>query len=227
MKDKLLQLCRRLKKSTRDELLEFMDIQEDVLDLALLYLIHEGKIQESNGYYFYIDKQAPKLHGKNKNLANMFQHHSPETIDLIIRCFCTNIASPKTSCLTGLSMCCINNFYNLFKREIYSQQKQILIKSYYANPQKSRYRTFFKKHVYFYIYNNHVFVTEKPFRGNYEKEFSKQEIKIFKNIYCYLTRIESHHKNEDYLHQNISESIWRRNKNFDELYFELKNLVNL
>ncbi len=227
MKDKLLQLCRRLKKSTRDELLELLDIQEDVLNFALLYLMNEGRIQESNGYYFYIDKQPHKLHGKNKNLANMCQHHPPETIDLIIRCFCTNIASPKVSCLTGLSSSCINNFYYLFRETLYTRQQKELFNLYHLKPQKCRYRIFFNKQAYFYIYNNKLYVTSKPFLGSNEQLFSKHDIQTFKKIYCYLARIESHNKNEFNIHQNLAELIWKRNKIFDELYIDLKNLVNL
>lgn len=54
MKDKLISLCRRLKNFTRDELLSFIDVEEEVLDLTLLFLIYEGSIEECDGVYSYV-----------------------------------------------------------------------------------------------------------------------------------------------------------------------------
>ena len=82
---------------------------------------------------------------------------------------------------------------------------------------------------YFYIYNNNIYITDKLFQTNdYEKNFSASEIKEFKKIYCYLARIESHNKNKINLYYKLSESLWRRNKKFEELYQDLKsNLFNI
>ena len=45
MKDQILKLCKRLKKCTLNDILQLMEIQPEVLELALIYLINEGELQ--------------------------------------------------------------------------------------------------------------------------------------------------------------------------------------
>lgn len=56
---------------------------------------------------------------------------------------------------------------------------------------------------------------DKPLDTIDKAEFSK--------IYCYLTRNLTHNQNAHNLNYKIAEILWRRNKNFNELYFDLKN----
>ncbi|HIT91881.1 MAG TPA: hypothetical protein IAD11_03050, partial [Candidatus Stercorousia faecigallinarum] len=60
MKDKLLSLCKRLRNATHDELLSFMEIEEDVLDRMLLFLIEEGKIEKSEDTYHFLKSSIPE-----------------------------------------------------------------------------------------------------------------------------------------------------------------------
>ena len=106
---------------------------------------------------------------------------------------------------------------------IYERQLHELVNHYCKNPQKFRFRKFFEKYAYFYNYNNKIFVTKKPLQAKRENNFTKEEEQEFKKIYCYLARIESHNQNEVYLYQRLAESIWRREKSFEELYSDLKN----
>ena len=51
-KDKILKLCRRLKKCTLDDLVSLTETNEDIVKTALLYLENEGFIQllpDNNG----------------------------------------------------------------------------------------------------------------------------------------------------------------------------------
>ena len=89
--------------------------------------------------------------------------------------------------------------------------------------QKFRFRKFFEKYAYFYNYNNKIFVTKKPLQAKRENNFTQEEEQEFKKIYCYLARIESHNQNEVYLYQRLAESIWRREKSFEELYSDLND----
>ena len=82
---------------------------------------------------------------------------------------------------------------------------------------------FYEKYAYFYVYDNRVFVSDKLLRATLEKKFSRNEIQEFKRMYCYLTRIESHNTNENYMYYRLAEYIWRRNQDFEELYYDLKN----
>ena len=95
-------------------------------------------------------------------------------------------------------------------------------------PQEGRYRIFFEKYVFFYVYNNKIFLSDSLLRGECEKKFTKSEIREFKIMYSYLSRIESHNGNEDYMYHRLAEYIWRRGREYKDLYTDLKqNLLNI
>lgn len=228
MKDQLLLLCKRLRNATHDELLDFMEVEEDVLNSMLLYLINEGSIEDNDGCYRYVQTPRSTEQKKIKNLHLMFQYHSPETIDLIIKSFCLKLPSQKVCYLVNLSDTCIIQFYNEFRKLIYERQFKTLYNKFFAKPKIGRYRLFFEHYVYFYVYDNRVYVSEKLLRYNNEKNFDKSEIKEFKKIYSYLSRFDCHNKNAVNIHHKLAEGIWRREKEFQELYMDLKyNLLNI
>ena len=228
--NKLLSLCRRLKNFTREDLLSYLEIEEETLDNMLLYLIDEGNIEENVGGYSYVKSSASTSNVKreNKNLHYMFQFHSPETIELLIKSFCLGLQTQKTAYLLNLNNSCIADFYTEFRKLIYERQHKILLNYFFEKPQIGRYRIFFEQYAYFYIYNNQVFVTDKLLKGQNETSFNKAEIKEFKKVYCYLSRIVSHNKNEVNLYHNLAEYIWRKERTFEDLYQDLKkNLLNI
>lgn len=223
MKDQILKLCKRLKKSTLNDILQLMEIQPEVLELALMYLISEGDLQEKDGIYTVIEKTTKKGQIENKNLNLMFMFHSSETVDLIMRGFCALIPTQKLSHLVNVDDNCIGDFYRIFRNLIYERQLNELLNFYFTNPQQGRFRKFFEKYAYFYSYNNKIYVSKKLLQANREKNFSDAEIQDFKKVYSYLSRIESHNMNEVCLHQRLAEGIWRREKEFKELYDDLRN----
>lgn len=223
MKDQILKLCKRLKKCTLNDILQLMEIQPEVLELALMYLISEGDLQEKAGIYTVIEKTTKKGQIENKNLNLMFMFHSPETVDLIMRGFCALIPTQKLSHLVNIDDNCIGDFYRIFRNLIYERQLNELLNFYFTNPQQGRFRKFFEKYAYFYSYNNKIYVSKKLLQANREKNFTDTEIQDFKKVYSYLSRIESHNMNEVCLHQRLAEGIWRREKVFQELYEDLRN----
>lgn len=223
MKDQILKLCKRLKKCTLNDILQLMEIQPEVLELAIMYLISEGDLQEKDGIYTVIEKTTKKGQIENKNLNLMFMFHSSETVDLIMRGFCALIPTQKLSHLVNVDDNCIGDFYRIFRNLIYERQLNELLNFYFTNPQQGRFRKFFEKYAYFYSYNNKIYVSKKLLQANREKNFSDAEIQDFKKVYSYLSRIESHNMNEVCLHQRLAESIWRREKDFQKLYEDLKN----
>jgi len=194
------------------------DVEESVLKLLLLTLVNEKRLIQKNEIYFY-NKTA-----KNKQFS-LFQYFNKTIINLVIRCFCVQIPADKTSLLVGISHYSVDKLYNHFRKLLYDKQKAELLKLYSLNPQESRIRTFFEQNAYFYIYNNQVYITDKPLKSNEEKVFSKKEIQEFKKIYCYLSRIECHNKNQVNLYHKLAEALWRRNKSFEELHEDLNKLI--
>lgn len=230
MKDKVLRLCRRLKKCTLDELVSFIETDEDVIKTALIYLENENLIQEKGGQIIYTDNsdKLPKGRIERKKLNLMFEYRTPEEVEIIIKGFCLEIPPQKLCEFVGVNANCVGHYYGIFRKMIYDRQFQILLKAFFEKPQQGRYRTFYNKLAFFYVYKNRVFVSNKLLRATLEKNFTKPEIIEFKKMYSYLTRIESHNMNEVYMYYRLAESIWRRCREYGYLYRDLKrNLLNI
>ncbi len=218
MKDRILRLCRRLDKFTHEEISTITeDINESVLELLLLTLVQEGKLSLKNGMYFY-NKQISKK-------PSILSFYPKQIIDTAIRCFCLLIPAYKTSQIIGIAENSSMQLYNIFRELIYERQTKKLNFLYGKFPQQCRNRMFFDTEFHFYIYYNQVFLSENPFQSPDEKAFTKSEEQEFKKVYSYLTRFTSHNSNKVDLPQKLAEGIWRRNKEFKELYVDLK--VNL
>ena len=222
MKERVLKLCRRLDKFTLDEISTIAeDIDESVLELLLLTLVQEGKLTFRNGLYFY-NKQS-----FNKKYS-ILSYYPAKILDIVIRCFCLSIPAYKAKDIIAITESSTMQLYYIFRQLIYERQTKKLNFLYGKSPQQCRNRMFFDTEFHFYIYNNQVFVSEKLFQSREEKIFTKPEIQEFKKVYSYLTRFTSHNSNKVDLPQKLAEGIWRRNKEFKELYADLKvNLLRL
>ena len=222
MKDRILRLCRRLDKFTLDEISTIAeDVDEAVLELLLLTLVKEGKLTLRNDLYFY-NKQS-----FNKKYS-ILSYYPAKILDIVIRCFCLSIPAYKAKDIIAITESSTMQLYYIFRQLIYERQTKKLNFLYGKSPQQCRNRMFFDTEFHFYIYNNQVFVSEKLFQSREEKIFTKPEIQEFKKVYSYLTRFTSHNSNKVDLPQKLAEGIWRRNKEFKELYADLKvNLLSL
>lgn len=227
MKDKVLRLCRRLKCCTLSDLVEFTESEEVIIETMLLYLEQEGLIQYKNGLITIDDIDKKKNDINNKNLQLMFKYRTNEEIEILLKGFCLEISPPKLCKLLSIKQKCVCDYYCLFRKNIYNRQFKKLLNLFMEKPQIGRYRTFYNKFAFFYIYNNQIYISEKLLRASLEKNYNKDEIREFKKVYSYLSRIESHNINEQFLYYRLAEYIWRRGKNFDFLYEDLKyNLVS-
>lgn len=84
MKDKILKLCKRLDRFGIDKIETISEIEQSELLSILEQLVEEKKLVLNNNIYSYLKKiEKPK--------PQIFEHYSKESIDLIIRCFCSNI----------------------------------------------------------------------------------------------------------------------------------------
>ena len=72
MKDRILKLCKRLKNCTLNDITQLMDIEPSVLEVILLFLINENKIQEKDGIYSVIEELPTKNGIESKNLLHAF-----------------------------------------------------------------------------------------------------------------------------------------------------------
>ena len=60
MKDKILKLCRRLKKCTLDDFTEFIGVDGEILESLLKYLVYTGDLMENDGVYCLCQKVSKK-----------------------------------------------------------------------------------------------------------------------------------------------------------------------
>lgn len=228
MKEKVLTLCRRLKKCTLDDLVSYLEIKSDEIKPILLQLENDGCIKRNDGGILYLGKNTVskgKIERKDINL--MFEYRTPEEKEIIIKGFCLEIPPQKLCELLNLHRNCTCNYYAIFRKMIYDRQFKELLKEYDLDPQVGRYRKFYEKYAYFYVYNEKVFVSNKLLKSDKkEKEFTKKEVREFKITYSFLTRVESHNVNEHYMYYRLAEYIWRRNKDYKTLYKDLKYLIN-
>lgn len=222
MKEQIFRLCKRLKNCTLNDLAQMLEVDEVIIETALLFLEQEGLIQLINDTIVISDNK-PQNNVQAKNLSLMRYYISEEVLDIVIKGFCLEIPQTKMQHLVPINRNCISDYYGVFRKLIYERQFKMLIDKYQEKPQQGRYRIFFDKYAYFYIYEKQVYVSDKLLRAKLEKNFNKEEIKEFKRMYCYLSRLESHNKNQDYLHYRLAEFLWRREKDFNFLYQDLKN----
>lgn len=224
MKEQIFRLCKRLKNCTLNDLVQMLEVEDAIIETALLFLEQEDSISIKNGIISTTDIK-PKKDLEKKNLYLMTQHISSNDYDFIMKGFCLNIPPQKMCHFVDASRTSTCYYYGVFRNLIYEKQFKELMGYFIEKPQMGRYRKFYEKYAYFYVYNNKVFVSEKLLRANKEKAFEKEEIREFKRMYCYLARVESHNVNENYMYQRLAEYIWRRERSFEELYSDLKNNI--
>lgn len=217
MKERILRLCKRLSKFTLDEISTISELAPDRLLPIINELIFESKLLQENGVYFYTKKQS--ISAK----YSILKYYPKVTIDLVLRCFCESISTTKVSHILSVGEDQIQKFYTIFRMLIYERQEKRLRDFYVQESQNARRRKFFDQEVYLYIYNKQVFVSEVLLQCDNDKPLDTNDKAEFSKIYCYLTRNLTHNQSAHNLNYKIAETLWRRNKNFNELYFDLKN----
>ena len=219
MKDKILQLCKRLNKFSLENLEILSEIPKSNLLSLLDEFVNEGKLITRNNEYIYC-KQNPVIQNHS-----IFKLYPAVVTDTVIRCFCEDIKTIKTSNIANIGEDQVQKFYTIFRTLIYQRQKRQLDSYYSKQPQKARHRKFFNKEVYLYLYFNQIFVSENILKSEDDKMFSSKEKAEFTTIYCYLSRNLTHNTNANNLSYKIAETLWRRKRGFKDLYFDLKSLV--
>ena len=224
MNDQLLRTCKRLNKFTLEELEIITETDKTVLKPVLEELISKKQLVFRNGaYLYYQEKSTEKALLK---LPLLFQYHTQENIELIFRAFCAEIPSTKTELFLGFRRDTVCKFNHFFRKTLYECQYQKLLKHYKKQPQIPCVRIFCEIPIYFYTYENQVFIASKPIGNKAKKYADKEAMQELKKVYSFVTRDKELHKFRNYIEHRISETIWRRNKPFEQLLSELKELIN-
>ena len=219
MEEQILKLCKRLNKFKLKHLEILSEVPKAELLPILSKFFDENKlIKQENEYLFQKSKLSVQKY-------SIFKTYPAIINDIVLRCFCENINSIKTSHIVNIGEDQVQKIYTIFRTLIYQRQKQNLDFYYLKSPQKARHRKFFNQEVYLYLYSNQIFVSENLLKSSEDKTFSTAQKVEFTTIYCYLSRNLTHNKMATNLNCKIAETLWRRKREFKDLYYDLKLLA--
>ena len=178
---------------------------------VLQELVKDGHLNLVGGIYSYKAEQ-------NLPLPFCFKFHSQEKIEMITKCFCAGVKSKQASFLLDIGDATMQNFYKHFRQMIYERQLNALKTHFECEPRTAKMRRFYDIPVYFYLYNDELFVVDKPLKTKRKKlSHTKEESLRIKVLYSRLRRSINHSQMKQNLAQHVAEHIWRYEKKFYEL----------
>lgn len=206
MKDKILKLAKRLDKFRLEDIEPILNCEG--VNEVLQELVSEGLLDFDGNIYSY------KEPVKHSPLPFCFKFHSQEKIEMITKCFCAGVKSKQASFLLDISDATVQNFYKHFRQMIYERQLNTLKTHFEREPKTHKMRTFFDIPVCFYLYDDELFVVDKPLKTKRkELPHTKQESLRIKVLYSRLRRSINHSKMKQNLAQHVAEHVLRSNKN--------------
>lgn len=159
MKNKILKLAKRLETFKLEDIESIMgEGIEDVLQ----ELVKDGQLNLVGEIYSY--KSERKL-----PLPFCFKFHSQEKIEMITKCFYAGVKSKQASFLLDIGDATMQNFYKHFRQMIYERQLNALKTHFEQKSKIAKMRRFYDIPVYFYLYNDELFVADKPLKTKQKK----------------------------------------------------------
>ena len=114
----------------------------------------------------------------------------------------------------------MQNFYKHFRQMLYEGQLNTLKTHFEQKPKTAKMRRFFDIPVYFYLYDDELFVVDKPLKTKRKKQpHTKEESLRIKVLYSRLRRSINHSQMKQNLAQHLAEHIWRYGKEYKMLNF--------
>ena len=225
MKERILKLCKRLNKFSQADIETISGLRPYEITPILYELQKENLIEEVNGVYYYLKYSLEK---HNINMPIVFQYHTKETVQLILKCFCADIQAEKVSLITNLSRNSISVFFNHFRTALYNKQLQELNCYFSIYPKIPLGHTFYDEKLYFYYYHNNIYISDKELKSVVKVEKHPiNEIKIIHNFHCKLRRLLNNSTYKQSLAKIAYSKHWLHIKNQSEKLSELYNLLNI
>lgn len=212
MKDKILKLAKRLETFRLEDVESIMG--EGVKDI-LQELVKYGQLNLVGEIYSYKAE-------RNLPLPFCFKFHSQEKIEMITKCFCAEVKSKQASFLLNIADATVQNFYKHFRQMIFERQLNTLKTHFEQNPKIAKMRRFYDIPVYFYLYEDELFVADKPLKTKRKKlPHTKEESLRIKVLYSRLRRSINHSQMKQNLAHHVAEHIWMYGKEYNVLFREL------
>lgn len=214
MKNKILKLAKRLETFRLEDVESIMG--EGIEDI-LQELVEDGQLNSVGKIYSYKAE-------RNLPLPFCFKFHSQEKIEMITKCFCAGVKSKQASFLLDIADATVQNFYKHFRQMIYERQLNALKTHFEQKPKFAKMRRFYDIPVYFYLYDDELFVVDKPLKTKRKKLLhTKQESLRIKVLYSRLRRSINHSQMKQNLAQHVAEHIWKYYKRYPILHYYLFN----
>lgn len=209
MKNKILKLAKRL------ETFKLEDVESIIgkgIEDVLQELVEDRQLNLVGKIYSYKAEQ-------NLQLPFCFKFHSQEKIEMITKCFCAGVKSKQASFLLDIADATVQNFYKHFRQMIYERQLNTLKTHFEHEPKIPKMRKFYDIPVYFYLYDDELFVVDKPLKTKRKKlPHTKQESLRIKVLYSRLRRSINHSQMKQNLAQHLAEHIWRYRKCYTDIF---------
>ncbi len=210
MKDKILKLAKRLDKFRLEDIEGILG--ENGVEVILRELVADGRLDLVGEIYSYREPI------KHLPLPFCFKFHSQKKIEMITKCFCAGVKSKQASFLLDIADATVQNFYKHFRQMIFERQLNALKTHFEQKPKTAKMRRFYDIPVYFYLYNDELFVADKPLKTKRKKlPHTKEESLRIKVLYSRLRRSINHSQMKQNLAQHVAEHIWRYGNLFEYL----------
>ena len=169
-------------------------------------LVEEGWLDFNDEFYSYREPV------KHLPLPFYFKFHSQEKIEMITKCFCAGVKSKQASFLLDVADATVQNFYKHFRQMIFERQLNALKTHFEREPKTPKMRRFYDIPVYFYLYDDELFIVDKPLKTKRNKlPHTKEESLRIKVLYSRLRRSINHSKMKQNLTQHVAEHVLRNN----------------
>ena len=222
MKNKVLKLCKRLNKVTVSEIAPILMIPEAEAREILNELVKDGSLTVRGGLVYFYNSQ------KQIKQDDLFlEFHSKYDSKFILKCFCIGIKSEQCAFLIGISDSTIQKYYLYFRKKIYEEQLEKLMKYFQNNPKTPKMRTFYDVEAFLYMYDGKLFVVDKPLKSNATKEHSKAEKSKIKVLYSRLRRSINHSKIKKYMHYHVAEHVLRMRLDNNQFFVVYRNILGI
>lgn len=132
MDNKIQKLCKRLNKFTLEEISLIAELEESETEKILNNLIIAELLKKNGIMYLYTGEV--KAEKQQKRLPLIFQCHSQETVNMLIKCFCADIPSTKACLILKPQKNRIWKFNQFFRKTIYEMQRKELLQHFLNQP---------------------------------------------------------------------------------------------
>lgn len=218
MKNKILKLAKRLETFKLEDI---ESITGEGIEDILQELVEGGRLNLVGENYSY----KAEL---NLPLPFCFKFHSQEKIEMITKCFCAGVKSKQASFLLDIADATVQNFYKHFRQMIFERQLNALKTHFEREPRIPKMRRFYDIPVYFYLYDDDLFVVDKPLKTKRKKlPHTKEESLRIKVFYSRLRRSINHSQMKQNLAQHVTEHMFKYDKSYNDICLQLISSMNL